>query len=609
MRIANVSVAELNKSLGLVPSKASKSALKPGDSISGRVLFNDKGTVHIKTENGQVMRARLDGGARLEVGQDVRLTVSETSDSSVQLVIEQPGTERVPNAQPQLAAGELIPADIAPASGTPAPRAVAQTQPLASGDEARFAAQLKELGLPVTRETVGAMAKIISDNPDIGPQRAAFLAGNRISQEQAMFEAADRLLGGEGQTGRMLMQLTGLLSLGASAKGKTQMMPQQTAEPQVEAEPQESPRTPGWVKLVDSLLGTQGGENTQQTAAAQAPQTPQTPADADAVQAGQPQPAAPPPEAGLPDQAQQIPSPPRQTHVSPPDENTASPQPTAAGPEPAAPQPAAEASPPAPQTAAPAALPETTPALLLRLAGMPELETVGSAKLGEFARVLESAAREVADILAAPGGQESGLRSFIDGMFARIDRWQEDTPSLLRQAKEELFVKLSVVREAISQSQIVDRPALADHTQKLLDHMRLMEQINQFVYAQIPVQYGERQTTCELYVYPNKKGGKRIDPENARILLALDLEHMGHVQSFVTIKGKEVGLQMETESDLTADFFKSRTASLHAMLGESGYKLTENRVGVLKREVSAENALLALADYESVRKSGFDLKA
>ena len=192
MRIENVSsFAPGSKAAGQPSAGQPLSGAKIGDSFTARVLFSEGGNVHIKTEGGSVVKARLEGGVSLEVGAEVELVVTDLEGGVITLALAEGGKGRylVPDAPPL--------GDIA---AMEADRALA---PLVN--------QLKALNLPVTRQIVEAMGNLLSRFPDMPLKDAAFLAASGALENPANLLPAVNLLYGEGKAGDMLQTLMALV--------------------------------------------------------------------------------------------------------------------------------------------------------------------------------------------------------------------------------------------------------------------------------------------------------------------------------------------------------------------------------------------------------------
>jgi len=562
MRIENVPSSNLNAVGAAGPEKGPQTGqpaglpqgLERGDTFEARVVRSEENSVTLRLADGQVFEARLEGEAALLPGQTVRLTVSSLSESTVTLATQAPGDTV------SLSGGMV---------GLP-PR------PDPTGSDAAlrpFAEALARQGFPVTVGSVDAVRDILTQYPSLGLPKAAFLAGNGLHTDPGLLQAAVQALEGAppvgAQLGALSAALEGAVLPFAEAQSAVpapagEAAPATAADTALSAPPEGVP--PSWAALVEGVLGLPS----QRVAPPETAALPAAaPVAAEAVMAhphGAPAAQAegassPPPEVALPESA--------------------------------------------PQTA----LENPVARVLAQLPQLADIPASGH-KLEAFGRTLEAAARELEGLLALPEGEQSaGLQSFIEKMFTRIGRDARDAPNMLQKAQEELFARLSLLEEALRQSGGPQREGVAQQTRQLMDHMRALGRIEQFTYVQLPIQQGGWAQTAELYICRNNgRGGKRIDPENVRILLALDLEHMGHVQAFVTIRGKDVSMRLDVAHQQGADFFRSQTVALHGLLSESGYRLLENRVQVQSEAIALESALETLAGYEE-REFGLDVRA
>jgi len=144
-------------------------------------------------------------------------------------------------------------------------------------------------------------------------------------------------------------------------------------------------------------------------------------------------------------------------------------------------------------------------------------------------------------------------------------------------------------------------------TQKLMDHVRLLNSIEQFVYIHLPVQLSEEKRAADLYVF-KRKGGKRADPDNVNILLAIDLEFMGHWEALVNIKNKDVSIQMEVPGAAEKDHFNANTVLLHNMLDEAGFKLVSTNIKFSEEETTPLTALSSFDRYTGGKQGIIDFR-
>jgi len=515
---------------------------------------------------------------------------------------------------------------------------------------APYAAKLAELNMPVTEESARAMRDVMAQNPKMSMDEAAFLASNKLTGDDSLMKAALDVLSGGDKTDAMISKL--LLSLNADAStdlkpGFQSVNAQNTApltqlitfivknattpltiitHPEGNMQLNVSNTEEFFTRTVENeLTNTQTAQNmqnsdtvltqnNQQTQSGQLQeQTPQAmPAPEQAVPAtGQPQ-----EQAAEPQQSTQVTGQPQDTQqpvVSQQPQDTQ--------------QPVISKQPqvPAPQTGAdelkqPAhAHPDahtqqdgqpqqsglsTGSAVAGLLSEIPEFKGTPHSALERFSNMLLRVANDNA---AASDASEDTkmLAAQLDKMFTKISRNDADAGQRLREAREELFARLSLIEEEISRATGPAKAELLTQTQKLMDHVKLLNNIDQFLYMQLPVQLNEQKKAAELYIF-KRKGGKRSDPDNVNILLAIDLEFMGHWEALLNIKGKDVQINMEVQSEKEKDHFNENTVLLHDMLSDEGFKLVGTNIKISKEETTPLTALLAFNRYTGGHQGKID---
>lgn len=224
----------------------------------------------------------------------------------------------------------------------------------------------------------------------------------------------------------------------------------------------------------------------------------------------------------------------------------------------------------------------------------------------KMAEVLNNVLAEVQELRPLKTGAPERLIKYLDDIFARLTG-EPDDGTKLKKARDELYTKLVLLKEELSGAELSGKTELVEQAQKLINHIKAINDINQYVYTQIPIMLNGKYETAELYFFKKKKGGRKIDPENTKILLALDLENLGRFEGLVGIKGKEVSLRIEVSKDEAKNAFLQNTIKLHGMLAEIGYKLTNVYVKTIEKETTVDNAMLKLKEFEESIKSVLDM--
>ena len=544
------------------------SSLEEGDSIKAEALANYRGSVLMKTDDGQTFKARLDSDVSLSVGEAVLLEMTGKEAGVVTLSI-----------RGEAALGEAS-ERFMPASGF-------EDKTLSA-----YAEKLAELNMPVTEETASLMREIMSLNPGMTLDEAAFIASNGLTGDETLIGAALSILPDGEKLDAMIERLLALMTQPDAAEplnaeldnkgyvgrdaliappGETGVLivppavTQQTgvtewitlikdgmmdaAKASLLAEPKQEPIVQEIISQSESAMQSRNLENNEEMlkiniSAEKAPllasqETENMPATESASQ-----PTSIPLWGGVA----------RSDGVVPPDSETVG------------------------------------KAIAGLLSELPEFRGVPEQILERFSDML---LRIAGDSEAASGGDVGKLMNLLDKLFTRIGKNDSDAGARLKSAKEELFARLMFLEEAISRAEPSAKNQMLDQTRKLMDHIRLLNNIDQFVYMQLPVHLGEERKTAELYLF-KKKNGKKLDPEDVNILLALDLENMGRWEGLLNIRKRDVSIRMEVAGPKEKEYFSENTVLLHELLAGAGFKLVNTDIAYTVVETTPLTALSAL---------------
>ena len=200
---------------------------------------------------------------------------------------------------------------------------------------------------------------------------------------------------------------------------------------------------------------------------------------------------------------------------------------------------------------------------------------------------------------AEAGAQKDESFAYTEG-FTRADPGE----TLMREIRD-LFVRpdapdfggesLKRRVEALSErleelAQKAGFAGLRDAAGNLAAQDRLASQVQQFTYLQIPVMLRERGTTAELYVFRRNGKGKPVDPGATVVMLVLDTEHMGRVETVVRAEDKNVQLKMRVRDRRVAQMLEEKAALMDRALEETGFRLTQMSCRVADAPVTPECA-------------------
>lgn len=622
MRVDSLQVAGQNSLKVKSGTGAFTDSLKEGDRVRVDVVSSDKGAVVLKTDGGQVFKARLDTDAELSQGDKVLLEYSGREGKLIFLSIMRQGASTTETDALSFLVRDFEDKSLAP-----------------------FAGKLSELRMTVTEDASRLMKDLITQNPGMTLEEAAFLASNKLTGDEGLLKAALNLLAGGEKTDAMISRLIDMLSTShapPSVPGETSFpltdwirsfIDQEAGDGAINASDDTGRSVSQGAQDDPPLIITQSDNDLQSRNVLNSVENLQneinfvekTISDAQNstfTQAG-----------GLSGEQASVKE---QTEVSAEAVRTFAPgtqmPDTVPQAEKAASAPAiadirsgkitdSEVQTPAKIPGAPATadvLPGITPEIKTRtsasppdpgraitelISELPEFRGTPPSALEKFSNMLLRIAKDDTEQADTDAGK---LAAVLDSLFTRVARNDKDAGERLKAAKEELFARLSLVEEAISRSAPQTKPEIIEQTRRLIDHVRVMNSIDQFAYMQVPVRLGDEKKTAELYMF-RRKNGRRVDPENANILLALDLENMGHWEGLINIRGKDVSVRMEVRGEEEKAFFSEKTVMLHELLAEAGFKLVNTSIAYSKEKTTPLTALSALDKLSRARSGGIDV--
>jgi len=602
-------------------------SLKEGDKVKAQVLSSATDAVVIKTDGGHIIRARLDAGVKLLPGDDIQLEVSEKDRGTVFLSIIGSDENR-----------GGISGEIAGQTGV--------VRGFTDKSLAPYAEKLAELNMPVTEETARLMRELIAQNPGMTLDEAAFLASNKLTGDANIIKAAQAVLSGGEKTDDFIARILTLLNLPETGAGAGTGTGAVTGESGIRnpefgidgdtfresvsygaANPANLAGTPSGAAATaggfaaDSMLDWLAQFGDSEAGTARNPGLAMNMGQPDQNMGSTANPLIVNSESAngfLPDNSEfrilnsEFPA---ETAVRPiisqsdtimqsqnvenvenndevkksgfqkieqtvierqrqeiPNQKSQIPN-----------------------------LPSVSKAVTELLSEIPEFRATPAPALERFTKILLRAAND------SPGntGGTDKLAALLDKLFTRIERNDNDGGQRLRNAKEELYARLAFIEEEISRSAPPAKTEMLEQTQRLMDHVRMLNDVSQFAYMQLPVKLGEERKTAELYLF-KRKGGKRADPENVNILLALDLENMGHWEALLNFRNKDVSIQMEVPGKKEKEYFSENTVMLHEMLAEAGFKLVNTDIKYSKKETTPLTALSSLSKYIDNRTGMID---
>ncbi|MHB1393840.1 MAG: flagellar hook-length control protein FliK [Clostridia bacterium] len=185
-------------------------------------------------------------------------------------------------------------------------------------------------------------------------------------------------------------------------------------------------------------------------------------------------------------------------------------------------------------------------------------------------------------------------------------RQVENSKEVAEQLKD--IVKLGEKLEIYLDSSRNKDPEIRDALSNLRDNIDFIKSINEHNnFMQIPLMINGDTSTAKLYVFKEGKKSKAINPENATILVALDLKSLGHLESMIGVKGKVVNVTFRVENKSIGDMIEKNSLMLKNSLEEKGYSLSPVKIISLEQPFSLLS-LEAMINESGSEKIHFDMR-
>lgn len=247
------------------------------------------------------------------------------------------------------------------------------------------------------------------------------------------------------------------------------------------------------------------------------------------------------------------------------------------------------------------------------------IQADGGTPLKTMEELLERLEKALLSDEIAPHQRESISRLFSGKEFQQaiknemIKQWLLTPEDVGKEHKaEELYEKLnsqlSRFRQTLNQSVGADT-SLAKAVSNLSGNIDFMNQMNQmFTYIQLPLKLQSQEANGELYVYTNKKNLAKKDGE-VSALLHLDMEHLGSVDVYVSMKDTKVSTQFRLKDDSALDLIAGHIDLLNERLNKRGYTMNASFVKKGEEETGSVMEEILKQDKNISILSGYSFDA
>jgi hypothetical protein len=212
--------------------------------------------------------------------------------------------------------------------------------------------------------------------------------------------------------------------------------------------------------------------------------------------------------------------------------------------------------------------------------------------------------REIDKILAKVGANQMELDSFrqdasklrtlenavntLKNLFVKIDQNNDEINPV--RLYNEINNSLLSVKNAVQLMPVSYREAAGNIANNLESNLNFINQLNNYSsYVQLPLSIFNKETTGELYMLKKGSKNRKLDPSNITVLISLDSNHIGRIDTLLSIDHKDVCTNFRLEDSKVFRVLKDNHKMLYNALLEKGYRLVDFTYRLLEEPISVVN--------------------
>lgn len=154
-----------------------------------------------------------------------------------------------------------------------------------------------------------------------------------------------------------------------------------------------------------------------------------------------------------------------------------------------------------------------------------------------------------------------------------------------------------------------DSEHFAGQAKDMQDNIAFMKSLNSmFSCMQLPLKLSEQTAHGDLYVY-TKKESMRKNPDNLRVLLHLDLEHLGSMDVHITKNGNHIDAKFYLEDKAAQSLVQTNTSLLADALAKKGYRSHIQTEALEQKADLVKDFMEADLSHTDMKRYTFDIRA
>ena len=237
----------------------------------------------------------------------------------------------------------------------------------------------------------------------------------------------------------------------------------------------------------------------------------------------------------------------------------------------------------------------------------------GSVTAREFLTEIKQAFPHMTDEQAGALLTSKAFQKIVKGQF--LSNWTISPEHLKKEgALEEVYEKMSKQFDALSHfsETVLGKDVfkqLSNTASDMNDNLNFMKTLNEtFQYVQLPLKLQNQNTHGDLYVMTRKEALKK-DPKDLKVLLHLDMDHLGTLDIQIARENTAVSLKFFVSTEETLHLLNRNMELLNDAINQQGYACT-SELSMKEKDVDIVNDFIAQeTPIGDMKRYNFDLRA
>lgn len=237
----------------------------------------------------------------------------------------------------------------------------------------------------------------------------------------------------------------------------------------------------------------------------------------------------------------------------------------------------------------------------------------GSVTAREFLTEIKQAFPHMTDEQAGALLTSKAFQKIVKGQF--LSNWTISPEHLKKEgALEEVYEKMSKQFDALSHfsETVLGKDVfkqLSNTASDMNDNLNFMKTLNEtFQYVQLPLKLQNQNTHGDLYVMTRKEALKK-DPRDLKVLLHLDMDHLGTLDIQIARENTAVSLKFFVSTEETLHLLNRNMELLNDAINQQGYACT-SELSMKEKDVDIVNDFIAQeTPVGDMKRYNFDLRA